>query len=58
MEVRIPAEYLHQAGGNKQEVFVEGNIKKKDELWIPDIEPTSTAWDRIKVKRYFANQNL
>lgn len=58
MEVRIPAEYLHQVGGNTQEVFVEGKIKKQENVWIPEEAPTSTAWDRIRVKKYFANQNL
>lgn len=52
MTVKIPAEYLHMAGNNKQEIYVEGNIKKRGNVWTPDTEPTSTAWDRITVKRY------
>lgn len=52
LEVKIPAEYLHQAGNNTQEVFVEGNIKNENGVWIPDTLPTSTAWDRITVKRF------
>ena len=52
MKVKIPAEYLHQAGRNTSEVFVEGRIKKTGSAWVPDTKPTSTAWDRILVKRW------
>ena len=53
MTVKIPAEYLHQFGNNKSEVVVEGTIKEnKNGVWVPDTEPTSTAWDRITVKRW------
>ena len=52
MKVKIPAEYLHQAGRNTSEVFVEGRIKKTGSVWVPDTKPTSTAWDRILVKRW------
>ena len=53
LKVKIPAEYLHQAGQNTMEVFVEGLIKMEgDGIWIPDIQPTSTAWDRKTVKRW------
>ena len=57
MTVKVPAEYLHMAGDNKQEIFVEGNIKKHGKVWIPDTAPTSTAWDRITVKRYKRRKN-
>ena len=57
MTVKIPAEYLHMAGNNRQEIFVEGNIKKHGKVWIPDTAPTSTAWDRITVKRYKRRKN-
>lgn len=53
MTVKIPAEYLHQFGNNTQEIVVEGVIKQEDDgIWIPDILPTSTAWDRKTVKRW------
>lgn len=52
MKVKIPAEYLHQAGKNKNEVFVEGNIKNQGDLWIPDTKPTSSAWSRILIKEF------
>lgn len=52
MEVKIPAEYLHQAGKNTSEVFVEGTIKQNGNIWIPDELPTSTAWDRKTIKRW------
>lgn len=57
MKVKIPAEYLHQAGQNTMEVFVEGLIKMDgDGIWTPDIKPTSTAWDRKTVKRWAKKQ--
>lgn len=53
LKVKIPAEYLHQSGKNTNETFVEGNIKRKNgDIWIPDIKPTSLAWDRMLVKKY------
>ena len=53
MKVKIPAEYLHQAGQNKLEVFIEGTIKQgADGVWVSDVLPTSTAWDRMRVKRW------
>lgn len=53
MTVKIPAEYLHQFGKNTLEVVVEGTIRMDDGgIWIPDILPTSTAWDRKTVKRW------
>lgn len=56
MEVKIPAEYLHQAGKNTLEVFVEGTITSDgDGIWTPDILPTSTAWDRKTIKRWAKN---
>lgn len=54
MKVKIPAEYLHQAGKNTREVFVEGTIKKSGRAWLPNTKPTSTAWDRLLVKRWKA----
>ena len=57
MKVKIPAEYLHQAGKNTSEVFVEGTIKKSGSVWIPNTRPTSTAWDRTRVKRWKAKNN-
>jgi len=53
MEIKIPAEYLHTFKGNNNEVVVEGNIKNKNGVWIPDVEPTSTAYDRIILKEYY-----
>jgi hypothetical protein len=59
MKVKIPAEYLHQAGANTKEVFVEGTIKMgSDGIWIPDILPTSTAWDRKTVKRWLKKNQI
>ena len=53
MEVKIPAEYLHQFGQNALEVVVEGTIKENEKgVWVPDTLPTSTAWDRKTVKRW------
>ena len=53
MEVKIPAEYLHQFGKNALEVVVEGTIKENEKgVWVPGTLPTSTAWDRRTVKRW------
>ena len=57
IEVKVPAEYIHQAGKNTLEVFIEGTIKNHNGIWIPDTLPTSTAWDRMTVKRWQAKQN-
>lgn len=53
MEVRIPVEYLHMMGRNTKEIIVEGNIKRREDgIWIPDIDPSSTAWRRRALKRW------
>lgn len=53
IEIKVPAEYLHIFKGNNNEVVIEGNIENKNGVWIPDIKPTSTAYDRIILKKYF-----
>lgn len=58
MTIKVPAEYLHQFGQNKSEVVIEGTIKPQDNgIWLPDTLPTSTAWDRITVKRWRKKHN-
>ena len=53
LEVRVPVEYLQQAGQNVQEIFVEGTITRTlDGTWIPDVDPSDTAWRRRALKRY------
>ena len=52
MKIRVPAYFLHQAGQNTDEVFIEGWIHKKGKVWLPDEDPTSLAWDRRLVKRW------
>lgn len=52
MEVKVPAYYLHQAGQNTDEIFIEGWLKDNGGIWIPDEKPTSLAWDRRLVKRW------
>lgn len=53
IEVRIPAGYLHQAGSNTLEVFVEGTVRPMaDDVWVPDTAPSSTAWRRRAEKRW------
>ena len=51
-DVKIPAEYLRQGAGNKLEVYVEGNIKQKGTVWVPDTDATSTFYDRKAIKRW------
>ena len=59
MTIKVPAEYLHQFGQNKSEVVIEGTIKPQDNgIWLPDTLPTSTAWDRITVKRWRKKHNI
>lgn len=54
MKVKIPAEYTRQAGKDRPtEVYVEGNPKNNGKgVWIPDGPATSTAFDRMIIKRY------
>jgi len=52
MQVKIPAYYLHMAGQNTDEVFVESWIRKYGDIWLPDEDPTSLAWDRRLLKRW------
>ena len=52
MKIRVPAYFLHQAGQNTDEVFIEGWIHKHGKVWLPDEDPTSLAWDRRLVKRW------
>lgn len=56
IEIKVPAEYLHIFKGNNNEIVVEGNIENKNGVWIPDIKPTSTAYDRIILKKYFKGE--
>lgn len=54
MEVRVPVEYVRQGPGiGNREVYIEGNIRKRPggNVWVPDVEPTSTFYDRLAVKR-------
>ena len=52
MRVKVPAYFLHMAGRNTDEVFIEGWIRKHGKVWIPDEDPTSLAWDRRLIKRW------
>ena len=54
IKVKVPAEYVRQAGRERTtEVYVEGNPKNKGRgVWVPDGPATSTAFDRMIVKRY------
>ena len=53
LEVKVPVQYLQQSGPNKQEIFVEGTVKKRSNgTWVPDRDPSDTAWRRRALKRY------
>lgn len=54
IKIKVPAEYTRQAGRSRPtEVYVEGNPKNNGKgVWIPQSAPTSTAFDRMIVKRY------
>lgn len=58
IEVHIPLEYIRQGGKNDKEVYIEGNITKKGDKWIPDREPTSTFYDRLALKKFKAKHKL
>ena len=51
IEIKVPIDYIRQGAGNKNEVYIEGNIKPyKNNVWIPDRWPTSTFYDRLAMK--------
>lgn len=54
MQVKIPAEYIRQAGRERAtEVYVENNPKNNGRgVWIPEAKATSTAFDRMIIKKY------
>lgn len=54
MEVRVPVEYVRQGPGEgNKEVYIEGNVKRRGgNVWVPDVDPTSTFYDRMALKRY------
>lgn len=52
IKIKVPVEYVRQGMGNKKEIYIEGNIRQKDGIWIPDKMPTSTAYDRLAIKRW------
>lgn len=52
MQIKVPAYYLHMAGTNTSEVFIEGRVKKNGNIWTSNTTPSSLAWDRRLVKRY------
>jgi len=58
IKVKIPAEYLRQAGKERPtEVYVENNPKNNGRgVWIPNAPATSTAFDRMIVKKYLKSK--
>lgn len=53
MEVKVPAEYIRQGAKNEKEIYIEGQLKRRDNgTWTTDKMPTSTFYDRKAVKEY------
>lgn len=53
MEIKVPAEYIRQGAKNEKEIYIEGELKRRDNgTWTTDKLPTSTFYDRMAVKEY------
>lgn len=53
MEVKVPAEYIRQGAKNEKEIYIEGELKRRENgTWTTDKLPTSTFYDRMAVKEY------
>ena len=53
MEVKVPAEYIRQGAKNEKEIYIEGELKRRNNgTWTTDKLPTSTFYDRMAVKEY------
>lgn len=58
IEIKVPAEYIRQGAKNEKEIYIEGTLKKKNNIWKTDKIPTSTFYDRTAVKEYKRKHNI
>lgn len=58
IEIKVPAEYIRQGAKNEKEIYIEGTLKKKNNIWKTDKIPTSTFYDRSAVKEYKRKHNI